>query len=341
MKTVIGGVCLLCTLFPNWLLAQARDAQYWLPATYNYQFYDRHPAAARSFYAAHFAHFGVYERAMQTGDLATAMHDLQTEVLRLIDDPPRFEPAMEAIAPRWSKLSYATGRSMDWTHHLHEQLYDILSDPKIADKKAAGDRAIAYYLSNTNSAFATRGYGHAFMLAGGTWAESFRHQFPEMNSVLWAYHWHHAAIYEALLAPTEAEREAELTRTLTTFTDSVLPNPPTVMPLVGQVAPRFAEIFPAAAHIFDNLHMMHDVANDIMVDSTLSRDQQQSEIQRLLGQMLYVNQESVMPPTVPMGAMRMGPWPMTRPTQRADGSWLPQGHPDAEPTMSMPRGRNE
>ncbi|MCZ6918780.1 MAG: hypothetical protein O7I93_18540 [Gemmatimonadetes bacterium] len=38
-----------------------RDVQYWLPAQYDNQFYKTYPQAARSFYAAHYAHFGVYE----------------------------------------------------------------------------------------------------------------------------------------------------------------------------------------------------------------------------------------------------------------------------------------
>ena len=41
-----------------------RDAQFWLPADYNNVFYDTYPEAARSFYAAHFAHFSVYEVGM-------------------------------------------------------------------------------------------------------------------------------------------------------------------------------------------------------------------------------------------------------------------------------------
>lgn len=125
-------------------------------------------------------------------------------------------------------------------------------------------------------------------------------------------------------------RREELNRVIRVFEDSVLADPPDYMPLTAQVAPRFGAMFPAAAHIFDNLHMMHDVVNDIMVDPGVPKARKSAEIDRLLTQVLYRNQDWVIPPAVdteshdamPMSAMRV-------PTQLPDGSWLPQGHPDA------------
>lgn len=308
-----------------------RDAQFRLPASYNFRFYDTHNEAARSFYAAHYAHFGVYEVLWRHGpDAAAEMDRLYDGILEYIRRPPKFEPPAEIIAPEWSKIAYATGRSMDWTHMLHTQLYDILTDDRVKDKKAAGERAIAYYLSNLGSAFATRGYGHAFMLAGGTWAEVFARRYSKVNGVLWSYHWHHAAVYEALLEPDPHRRRAELDRVIRVFRDSVLADPPRYMPLTAQVAPGFGEMFPAAAHIFDNLHMMHDVVNDIMADERIPREAKAREIERIRQQMLYANQDWVIPPPLPAEAHAHMPMEaMTVPTRLPDGRWLPQGHPRA------------
>ncbi len=308
-----------------------RNAQFRLPASYNFKFYNQYPEAARSFYAAHFAHFSAYEVLLNSGpDAVNEMQRIEEQIRYYVANPPRLEPPAEIIAPNWSKIAYPTGQAMDWTHMLHSQLYDILTDDQIEDKRAAGERAISYYLSNLRSAFSTRGYGHAFMLAGGSWAETFARKYPAFNAILWAYHWHHAAVYEALMESDTTARRAGLNRVIRVFADSVLVNPPTYMPLTAQFAPRFAELWPAAAQIFDNLHMMHDVVNDIMADERMPREAKGREIDRMLRQMLYANQEWVIPPPLPPEAHSQMPMEaMTVPTQLPDGRWLPQGHPDA------------
>jgi hypothetical protein len=329
LETVaVGAVLAGCAGTPG------RDAVHRLPASYNFAFYDTYPAAARSFYAAHYAHFGVYETLLDFGadgeDTERAIKALRREVVAYVAHPPRFEPPAEIIAPDWSKMAWETGRAMDWTHMLHSQLYDILTDDRIADRRAAGERAIAYYLSEPGSAFSTRGYGHRWMEGGGAWAGAFRERYPEMNGILWAFHWHHAAIYEALMEDDPAERRRELDRVIGVFEDSVLVDPPTTMPLTAEIAPRFSRMLPAAAHIFDNLHMMHDVVNDIMAEPTSSRVEKEREIARLLDAMLYAGQDSVVAPAMPMGhGHAMSPGSMRAPTRLADGTWLPQGHPDA------------
>lgn len=316
------------------------SAQYPLPADYNGAFYEQHEAAARSFYAAHVAHFSVYEEGMnRTGSLAPRVAEAEARVRALIRQPPKYEPPIEVTAPLWSRTAHATAAAMEWTHHLHEQLYDILTDDRIVDRQAAGERAIAHYLSRENAAFSTRGYGHSFMMGGGEWAGGFAREYPSMNGILWAYHWHHAAIYEALMEETPEARSRELDRALRLFEDSVLVNPPEYMPLTAEIAPRFGAMFPAAAHIFDNLHMMHDVVNDIMTDLRLTADQRVAETDRMLVSMRYRAQDWVVPPVIDMEVMMehmpgMPMQAMTVPTRLPDGRWLPQGHPDA----ALPEG---
>ncbi|MDX1579917.1 MAG: hypothetical protein R3266_15645, partial [Gemmatimonadota bacterium] len=216
-----------------------------LEARYNFAFYDGYEDAARSFYAAHYTHFGAYEILMSPGDdTPERMQRFVERVRAYVADPPKFEPPAEIIAPRWSRMAFETGQSMDWTHMLHEQLYDILSDDRIGDKRAAGERAIAYYLSEPESAFSTRGFGHRFMEGGGPWAGAFRERYPEVNGILWAYHWHHAAVYEALMEPNPAVRRVALDRVIEVFEDSVLNDLPDEMPLTAEVAPEFSRMFP-------------------------------------------------------------------------------------------------
>lgn len=321
-----------------------RNEVYRLPAGYNFAFYDTYNHAARSFYAAHYAHFGTYETLLDHGEDATvkmaAFHDA---ILGYVESPPVFEPPAEIIAPDWSKIAFETGRSMDWTHMLHTQLYDILTDDRVTDKRAAGERAVAYYLANERSAFSTRGYGHRWMLGGGAWAGVFQRKYPEINGILWAYHWHHAAVYEALMEPDPARRRSELERVIAVFQDSVLKDPPRHMPLMAEVAPDFSRLLPAAAHIFDNLHMMHDVVNDVMADERLSRREKEAEIERMRLNMGYRAQDAVVAPGMPMHEDHaMAESAMRVPTRLPDGSWLPQGHPEARRAsmeeLAMPPG---
>ena len=114
---------------------------------------------------------------------------------------------------------------MDWTHYLDSQLCDILTDPSVTEKQAAGERAMAYYLSTADGAFSTRGYGHRWMMGGGTWSGVFARKYPEINGILWAHHWHHAAVYEALMEPTPEGHIREVDRVLDLFVDSVLATP--------------------------------------------------------------------------------------------------------------------
>ena len=308
-----------------------RNGVYRLAAPYNFAFYDTHEEAARSFYAAHFTHFAAYEILMSPGeDTPRRMSEFEAQVRAYIADPPKFEPPAEIIAPHWTRLAFETAQSMDWTHMLHSQLYDILTDDRITDRRAAGERAIAYYLSEAEAAFSTRGYGHRFMEGGGEWAGNFHTAYPNINGILWAYHWHHAAVYEALMETDPEHRRVELDRVIDVFTDSVLAELPHVMPLTAEVAPRFSRLLPAAAHIFDNLHMMHDVVNDIMAEPSYSPSEKAAEIERLRGQMAYAGQDTVEAPGMPMGGdHRMSPHAMRVPTQLPTGEWLPQGHPEA------------
>jgi hypothetical protein len=310
--------------------AQRNDV-YHLAAPYNFAFYDTHEEAARSFYAAHFTHFAAYEILMSPGeDTPERMSEFETRVRAYIADPPKFEPPAEIIAPHWTRLAFETAQSMHWTHMLHTQLYDILTDDRVTDKRTAGERAIAYYLSEPEAAFSTRGYGHRFMEGGGEWAGNFHVAYPDINGILWAYHWHHAAVYEALMERDPEQRRVELDRVIEVFTDSVLAELPHVMPLTAEVAPRFSRLLPAAAHIFDNLHMMHDVVNDIMAEPSYSPAEKAAEIERLRVQMVYAGQDLVEAPGMPMGGdHRMSPHAMRVPTELPGGEWLPQGHPEA------------
>ena len=53
---------------------------------------------------------------------------------------------------------------------------------------------------------------------------------------------------------------------------------PQQMPMTAAIAPRFAERYPEAAIIFDNLHSMHDVISDVLANPAVPRDRKRAEI---------------------------------------------------------------
>jgi hypothetical protein len=55
---------------------------------------------------------------------------------------------------------------------------------------------------------------------------------------------------------------------------------PYLMPMTAAVAPTFAERYPEAAIVFDNLHMMHDVVSDILTSPLVPRNRKRPEILR-------------------------------------------------------------
>lgn len=54
------------------------------------------------------------------------------------------------------------------------------------------------------------------------------------------------------------------------------------MPMFGEVSPRFAARFPHIANAFDNLHMLHDMVNDILATEWMTERQKGEQIQRAI-----------------------------------------------------------
>src|SRR5690606_28895209 len=54
------------------------------------------------------------------------------------------------------------------------------------------------------------------------------------------------------------------------------------MPMFAELSPRFALQFPHIANAFDNLHMLHDMVNDILATEGLSEKQKEEQIKRAI-----------------------------------------------------------
>jgi hypothetical protein len=285
-RLAIAALVALPSLSPGqWVTTHE---QFYLEAPHNWQFRDNYQAADRLFNAFDFGHAILYETLLRRPNAPAAVLE-DTCYRKLTNDilvrPPRVPLEEAAIEIAYAKLVPEAKAMFEWAHILHRQLYDVLADARLDD--AAQDREVArvldYYRSRRDVAFSSRPKSMVLMQEQ-PYSLAFRKKYPKFNGLIWAYHWLQVGLYEPLLVnPTVETRQAGGRATVARFwqmLDNVPGNMPHVMPMTPVVAPRFAERFPEAAIIFDNLHSMHDVVSDILANPSVPRNRKRAEILR-------------------------------------------------------------
>jgi hypothetical protein len=92
--------------------------------------------------------------------------------------------------------------------------------------------------------------------------------YPEAQSLLFAFDYGHALVYERLLlnrgkiTDPEAFEKKILAEVL-----SILKNPPTVKSDEGDIAPTYVNTFPLVVNLFDWSHMLHQFVLDVLATS--------------------------------------------------------------------------
>ena len=142
-------------------------------------------------------------------------------------------------------------------------------------------RLIRYYRSRPDLAFSSKPKTMALMQEQ-PFSLAFRKKYPKFNGLIWGYHWLQMGLYEPLMVGnTPTERQAMVRATVARFFQMLNDVPrslPHQMPMTVAVAPKFAERYPEAAIIFDNLHSMHDVVSDILTNPSVPRHRKRAEI---------------------------------------------------------------
>jgi hypothetical protein len=122
------------------------------------------------------------------------------------------------------------------------------------------------------------------LMEGAPYSLGFRREYPKFNGLLWSYHWYQLVVYDALLATNRPDGQRQNVEAATArFWELIGDAPtrmPTIMPLAAAVAPHFAQRYPEAAIIFDNLHSLHDVVADILASPVVPFDQKRASILR-------------------------------------------------------------
>ena len=260
--------------------------QTYMPASHNWAFRHRYPQADRLFNAFDYGHAIVYQEliAHPDGPVSRIEQDrFDFITTQLLVHPPALPLDEEAIGPRYAQLLPEAHEMFEWAHILHRQIYDIWADDHIppAAKDSAVATVIRYYRSRGDLAFSATPKSMSLM-DGQFYSTAFRKKYPKFTGLLWSYHWMQVVLYDALMrGATPAERQANVDTVVRRFR-AMLEDPPThmpsVMPMTAAVAPRFAERYPEAAIIFDNLHAFHDVVADILASPDVPPSRKRAEV---------------------------------------------------------------
>jgi hypothetical protein len=152
----------------------------------------------------------------------------------------------------------------------------------LAEKEAEIERLYQVYRTTVPYAITPLPLNMGY-LYGQPYSRRFRDNYPKVNGLFWGYHWLQGAMYDALYGKTREEqkrvyevvgkqyRETELYKTDRFF-----------MPMTAETSPRFSARFPHIANVFDNLHMLHDMVNDILASDDLTERQKDEQVTRAI-----------------------------------------------------------
>ncbi len=292
-RRLLAALALVACALSCSLHLEQRSTPALLRRGYNTAFYSRHSTPYRAQAAIHVAH-GYEHDALQLGDAAQhEREDRETDAyyLRWYHDPPRIGPHMMTFGPHTGQGIFALYRTIDWTHEHHDQTYDILADDDVAwsDKAARTRDAVEWYLSHLRGGAMSPAPLDVTLRRAGVmmkpYATLFRNRYPRSATFFFFAHWWHPAIYEAMmLAGNDREQESAV-NAAHGLSERVLRERPQRMLLSREMMPRYARMSPESANIFDNLHMLHGIAYDVMAYEGWSIDEKRAELYRVIAAM--------------------------------------------------------
>lgn len=283
------------TNLPGWMDNKDKNHIYRKRGSYNDAIYNVRPLAL-DLNAVAVGHAFAYE------DLVTGKaRDLETKTFERINwvlkNPPRFMPDEANISPTFGRKYGVLEQVFDWAHVLHAQTVDVLASTKLTDaqKEAQIERLYRFYRESVPYAITELPMNMGY-LDSQPYSKAFRNKYPKVNGLFWGYHWLQGSMYDLLYGKTLAQQrtayesagkryhEVELYRTDRPF-----------MPMFAQVSPRFAARFPQISNTFDNLHMLHDMVNDILASDWMPEEQKEGQIKRAIWMVMAVNHKGMEP----------------------------------------------
>ncbi len=257
------------------------------------EFFSRHYGAWTHQAGIHAAHGGAHDLAHVTDPSEREKRDTEFDqrmVELTLSKSANNGPSSEAYGPLSSQFVWQLFRAIDWTHMHHEQTYDILSDADIpmADKAKWTNRSVKYYLENFEIPRSVAPLDVTMRRADvmmKPYFSYFRTHFPKTNGFFWVAHWWHPAIYEAQILGGNGPKQDEMVKKADSLIETFLKDRPKRMLLSREMMPTYSKLSPESANIFDNLHMLHGIAYDIMTYPKWSPKEKQKELERVINAM--------------------------------------------------------
>jgi hypothetical protein len=235
-------------------------------------------------------------------DLVTGKEKgLETETFEKIQwvlkNPPRFMPDEANISPSFGRKYGVLEQVFDWAHVFHAQTVDVLASAKLteAEKEAEIDRLYKFYVTKVPYAIAGLPMNMGY-LDGQPYSKAFRQKYPKVNGLFWGYHWLQGSMYDLLYGKTLDEQQKAYEKVGRQYHEKELyrvDRP--FMPMFAELSPRFAERFPYISNTFDNLHMLHDMVNDIIASDWMTEKQKEEQITRAIWLVMAANHEGMEP----------------------------------------------
>lgn len=265
---------LLSFLIAFAISAQSFAGPAWYPLPKEaYKFGEMYPEAQKLLYAFDYGHALVYERLLinrgKITDPEKFEKQIMSEILAILKNPPDIKVEESDIAPQYVFSFPLIVDLFDWSHLLHQFVLDVLAVSKDRDKKmiARVNEIYAQYQKNKPVLITDQCKTMLFM-DGHDFSKAFRRTYPSFNLLIWSYHWFQIRLYEALLKPTRAERDAAVDETVKAFWALISDLPDSadfdMMPMTAEEAPTLAKLFPSMPWAFDNNHMLHDIVSDLL-----------------------------------------------------------------------------
>jgi hypothetical protein len=263
---------------PSWLDNIDTNHIFYKRGVYNDDVYNIRPLAY-DLNAISVGHALAYEDLV-TGKSAQLETKTYERIKHVLANPPRFMPDEANLSPTFGRRYGVLEQVFDWTHILHAQTVDVLASNKMthAQKEVEIERLWDYYFTKVPYAITPLPLNMEW-LDSQPYSGAFRRQYPKVNGLFWGYHWLQGAMYDTLygLNLEQQKRSYEVVGERYHRTELLRTNRP-FMPMFAELSPKFAVQFPHIANAFDNLHMLHDMVNDILASEWMNEAQKAEQI---------------------------------------------------------------
>ena len=266
---------------PAWLESKRNHEVFYRRGAYNFAIYEI-PALARDMNGVAVGHAMAYE-ALVTNREKTLETTVWQNIDRVLKNPPKLMPAERFLSPTFGRKYGVLELVFDWTHVSHAQTIDNFVSTKADNaQKDRETEALWHYYKSEGAPFLITGLPmNMAWLDSQPYSGAFRKKYPKVNALFWGYHWLQTSVYDGLRGKSRIEQQKTYAMLGARYHDVELYDVKRpFMPMMAETSPLFSAQYPEIANTFDNLHMLHDMVNDILATDEIGDGDKKTQIKR-------------------------------------------------------------